>query len=680
MTISNQQKKIPVTNPQYLQPLLYTKATCGIILALALALPVRVAMAATVEECLDQSYDPSAAKACQQLLDNGNTSASVYLRLAQALNGQGKRAESFRIIEQGLTKNPGNSALNEMKAIVRSNLTEQEYLDAQNQKGPSARATNSAKLRILRIKCLKKQDQEALDACTEYANLGGDDAEVRARQSSLLAALAPPPKPEPKVASEPTYIDLTPSEPATDTASTTSPSSPVNPATPVQPKPTTTTTAQSEQGNRKNNERITLVKSIQSKLNNLGFAAGTPDGVSGANTRRAIADFYEATNIGSKQPINQALLNDLERAEQLQNDVIEMYRKSELALNNGDLDQATELFDTARNTANWAPSIAGLSNRLTNAIAAKRNSDEEKRKRDTIAKIQSLLRNNNLTAAAQQLDAAQQVYPADQSLQQLREQHDSAKREQQQLASEQLDNKRRKEQVDLAIATATGQFSNGNLDQALASLSEATRLAPESDRVINLRNRIQKELQRQADETKDLEAQTRKVASFVEQANQALDSGELEAARKALNNARAADPEFTTSNEMQTRIDALAKREENSAAAQQLLADAENAITNDQLDKAQTLVAQAQTLDQSLSGTDQLLAKIASRRDTLAASQNNQGDQSDQSDQSDQVSQQRLAVLLQQGKVLQQARIQKLTSQPDYFTDELPESIGKLFE
>lgn len=646
------------------------KVPLRIFLAIALVLPVRFSVGATIGECIDQSFDPSAEKACQELVDDGNTSADVYLRLAQALNGLGKRSESYIIVEQGLVKNPGNAALRELKAIVRSNLSEQEYLDTQNRKGPSANAANRAKLRILRIKCLKQVNQEALDACNEFADLGGQDAEVTARQSSLQAELAPPPAPEPEPVAEVTevaevhkkrtVIDLTPNVPTTETA------------VPVIP-PTPSTTAQSPQEDRNyDDERLELVRSIQVKLNSLGFAAGTPDGVSGAKTRQAISNFYDTTNIGNKQPVGQALLNDLNKAEQVQNEVFNIYRQSEQALASGDLDRAAELFNTARNTASWAPSIAGLSNRLENARANQRNTDEEKRKQDIVARIESLLRNNNLDEAGQQLDNGLQNFPNDANLQVLRDEYDSARRQQQQAAARKLANDQRNTQIDQSIALATAQFSSGNFNEALTALSEAEALAPTSDRVLNLRNRIEQEQQRQVSESRAIDARQRQVATFVEQANESLNRGELDSARTALDKALAADPEFQIGSDMQTRIDELTQRDNDTATALQLLSDAESAIKRDQLDQAQSLVAQAQVLNSSLAGADQLLSRIASRRGELESQEASNTEQSEQA--------QRLAALLQKGGVLRDAREQRLSTRPDYFTDEIPASIGKLFE
>lgn len=634
-----------------------------------LGVPLQSAVAATVGECVDQSHDPSAVKKCRELIDDGTTSPAIYLRLSQGLNGLGERAESYRSIEQGLSRYPGDAALLEMQAIVRSNLTEQEYLDAQNRKGPSASATSNAKMRILRIKCMKKQDQEALDACAEYTALGGTDSDVQARQTSLMASLTPPPQPEPEPvaevepepASEPRVIELT--QPAPEPTPT--------------PAPTDTATAQSSQQDNDNSQRIALVKDIQTRLNNLGFPAGTPDGLSGARTRRAISDFYATTDIGSQQPISQALLDDLIRAEQLQRDARSLYTQSQRALESGDVEQADRLFESARGTASWAASSAGLADQLASA-------------------------KRRLRQAA--TDA----------------------RDQQQRA-------RRQQQIDELINSATAALDGGDPQRARRLLDEADNIDAQLASTAGLRSRVQQAIDTRERQQADKLAQQRQLESLLDQANRSLDQGELAQAQQAIAEARAINPEFRVSSALQARIDSQVKRAADIAQAQQILTRASTALAADQLDDAQQLANQARSLGRT-GDADQLLNQISSRRNQLALEQQQARDIAQQNQQQATIAtlvkdaqsdlqannraaasalaneilaldpdnpdalkilsdarqsprqpasgqnQQRLAGLLEQGRILQDARVRKLSSEPDYFTDALPASIGQLFE
>lgn len=584
---------------------------CSVLFAVATALLPQTAAAVTTAECLQQSHDPTAVRNCQALLDDGTRSVSIYLRLAEALNATGQRAESYQKIEAGLKRYPGNAELADLKAIVRSNLTEQEFVDAQQRKGPSAQATNKAKLRVLRIKCLKMDAQEALDACEEFVALGGGDGEIDQRYQSLQASLAPapapaPPEPEKSVK----VIELTPAPaPA--------------PAPSPTPEPQQPSNTQSDKDREAYQRQIALVKDIQTTLNALGFPAGTPDGLSGSKTRNAIGDFYAATRIGPAKGIGQLLLEDLRRAEQLREDAQVLHSESRRALANGDAQNARELLESAQQLASWVAPAADLTRRIDNALADQqaqsRQFAEQQRARELLTSATAAIDNGQLEDAAQLLNQAERIPSVDSAAERARLAEAIAARDrlaQQQAAARerQLQAERANERAKSLLGQARTALANDNLDRATALTQQARQAAPELN-------------------------ETNILVAEIASRQREIDAENAQRARTAA---------------------AEASKAKQLATVAKLLGSARNELNADNRTAARAIA-------------EEVLALQPDNADALSIIKSSERQSGGQP-------QQRLAELLARGQSLMEARQNRVDGQPDYFTDTLPASIGKLFE
>ncbi len=552
----------------------FTPYTTSALLLIALTgLLPQSAAAVTVAECLEQSHSQTAVQSCQALLDQDNRSPAIYLRLAKALNATGRRAESFQAIESGLQTYPDNAELKELRTIVRSNLSEQEYLDAQANKGPSVRATNNAKLRILRIKCLKKDGKEALDACEEFVSLGGSDAEVSQKQASLLASLpseSPVPTPAPLASDN----DSTKSKAAPPTPEDTPKAAKVIDLTPATPPAASNQATNRASKDREAYERqLALVKEIQTALNDLGYPAGLPDGLPGAKTNRAIEQFYADTRLGPAQPVGKDLLADLERAQTLRQDTQVLLRDSRNALARGDTVTARALLEQAQTLASWVAAKDNLAQRIAEAEASAHAAGQlEQARQQAVASVDAMLRAGDLEAAEQSLADALTRFSNDSQLQtlsdRLAELRDNQAREQ----AAKLAQQSREKAIAESLARAQSLHQRGDFDAALAELAATSKLAPEQPSIAPLRARIEadREQQRQAAaEEARQQAARQRASALLDRAQSALDGDVLDDVGELLTQAKSADPTIDTTAIESQLSEALAKREQRAREEQQ---------------------------------------------------------------------------------------------------------------
>ncbi len=610
---------------------LLSAAGAALFIATLTGLLPRQAVAVTVAECLDQSHNPTAARICQELIDNGNRTAAVYLRLAQALNVTGKRSESYQSIEEGLKAYPGHAGLIELKAIVRSNLSEQEYLDAQARKGPSKKAANKAKLRILRIKCLKKSGREALEACDEFVALGGENDEIDQQRESLLASLPAPPKPP-----APTDTAKVPPPPEEPKSARVIDITPTPTPAPVPPEVAEITENPQQVKDREAYARqLAVVRKIQAELNALGYQAGIPDGLPGLKTRTAIERFYADTAIGPQQSIGQSLLDDLERAQRIRSEALALYEQSRAALTGGDATTANDLFNSAQQLASWVAPTDDLAGQIANGLASQQRQETAR-----LAEVEQ--------KRQQQIQADEEIKRRDAARQTARK----------------------------LMASAEIAMDNGDLEKAGALLKQAgtadaslniRKLDDQLRTAMEERNRLALAQQQQTEKDR-----VRKEAtSLLTRARAALGNDQLEQARQLTRQARALDSSLEDADlvaaeitRRQREIDDDAKKAAKTRQNQQestittLLGNAKSELAANNPTAARAIAEEILVLQP---GNVEAMNIINGQTDERADSG------------------QRLAELLERGEILQKARKSRHSKEPDYFIEHLPTSIGRLF-
>ena len=339
---------------------------------------IHVSFAATLEQCIEQTENNAAAQRCQELIDDGNHSEDIYVRLVEALNGIGKHVEATTMIDAGLSRHTASRDLKDLKVIVRSNLSEDEFLESQASNSPSSQAINKAQLKILKLQCLKKSGVEATDYCNQYIQQGGQDPDVVAKREALAETSS--------------NIGTTASTSSIDESN--EPPVQENQDALAGGSTLVTNTSGPNTENSNNTERPTrkdtgasdrrLVRSVQIALNELGLDAGTADGIAGEKTRTAIDSFYEKTGFSPKQKLGQALMDDLQQAGAMATAANSLYDQARRLLNSGNLEDAQRVLSEARRTASWIAEPEDLSQSVTSAIVDNREKIAEQKRSQAI--------------------------------------------------------------------------------------------------------------------------------------------------------------------------------------------------------------------------------------------------------------------------------------------------------
>ena len=260
--------------------------------ALVLAVASLKVAAQSVDDCMTATGQ-EAVSVCKRLLSKGDRSAAVYYRLSSTLYQTGETKEALQTIEEGLSLHPANASLINLRNTLLTSLVK---------KGDSSETTNQNQAATrrdqLKIDCLTRYGQPGIDACRGYlaqTNIDGD--RIRQRLLTLEGA---------KSAAAPST-----EQPA----------------------------------------HRRLVQSVQSELIALGFDAGTPDGISGPQTRNAIRSFYEAAGLTPRSDIDKALLRKLQTEKSRLNTAEQFLNASRKSAERGALSDAMALLNLAKRSS-----------------------------------------------------------------------------------------------------------------------------------------------------------------------------------------------------------------------------------------------------------------------------------------------------------------------------------------
>ena len=296
-------------------------------------LSIKPSHAQSVDDCMSARL-ADALTICQSLIDQGSRNVDVYWRITSALYQDGQIVQSKNILSDALRLHPRNEKLETLKQIISTDATEQQLL------AESARRNQSSMDRgALKIACLTKSADVGISACQRYLELtneGGARIQDRldilqsAQRTSQLATAQP--ESEKSTVSGSDIRTAAESVNKTETALT------------VDSQRTDDFTARQSAYKQ-------LVKSVQSGLNNLGFIAGTADGVPGDRTRTALRDFYSATQQPVQNTISEQTLADLDAAQVQLNVAEELLQQSQQALQSGNAILAQAKLSEAENSS-----------------------------------------------------------------------------------------------------------------------------------------------------------------------------------------------------------------------------------------------------------------------------------------------------------------------------------------
>lgn len=304
-----------------------------VLLLVASLLANSLVHAQSVDDCMSARIT-EALDICQSLIDNGSRNSDVYWKLSSVQYQSGQVELANQTLGDALRLYPGDTRLESLKEIISTNTSEQALI------ARSARLNqNSLDKGAMKIACLTKNGDVGISACKRRLELTGQDGDrIRARlatleeaqQANRLAVAPVQPNPVVKLTEAPVGLTPTPEpEPFAE---------PEEEASDPQ-----TLIAEARREAYKN-----LVSDAQSRLNAFGFNAGFPDGVPGANTRRALADFYRATGATPVTSITDLTIEDLD-SEKLKLDfATQLLRESQQALRDGHRTKATARLAEAR--------------------------------------------------------------------------------------------------------------------------------------------------------------------------------------------------------------------------------------------------------------------------------------------------------------------------------------------
>ncbi len=313
---------------------------CLMVASLSPSGPV---LAQSVDQCMSARVN-DALELCQRIIDNGSRNSDVYWKLSSAQYQSGQVDQANQTLDDALRLYPGDTRLESLKEIISTNTSEQALI------ARSARLNqNSLDKGAMKISCLTKNGDVGISACKRRLELTSVDGDrIRARLSSLqeiqeanrqaLAPTAPDSTPDQAVTSF---------EPAPESVASIEPT--------PEPEPFTEAEAEEQQldpqqaiAEARREAYKSLVSDVQSRLNAFGFNAGYPDGVPGANTRRALADFYTATGASPVTSITDVTLEDLQSEKSKLERANIALRESQQALSAGDRARATEKLAEAK--------------------------------------------------------------------------------------------------------------------------------------------------------------------------------------------------------------------------------------------------------------------------------------------------------------------------------------------
>lgn len=284
-----------------------------------------------------------AATVCKSVLASGSRNVDVYWKLSSAQYQGGQQTQANKTLDDALSLHPGNSRLTSLREIIKAATTEQALIIRSSKVNQSSLDKGAVK-----IACLTKSGTEAILACRQRLELTDEDEDrIRARLARLESQQAPTivaTKPKPKLEPEPipTKAPIAPVVTATIQPIQT----PVKAIT-AAPEPTAEQLALAE----RRKAYKALVAQVQTALNGFGFNVGSPDGVSGGKTRKALTDFYTAISAPVVTAISDATLENLARERNKLNSARQLLRQSEQSIGQGNSQLAGQLLANAKSTS-----------------------------------------------------------------------------------------------------------------------------------------------------------------------------------------------------------------------------------------------------------------------------------------------------------------------------------------
>lgn len=305
--------------------------------------------AQSVANCMSAKLS-DALSICQSIINSGSRNVDVYWKLSSALYQDGQQALASKTLSDALRLHPGNAKLETLREIISVDSTEQQRI-AESAK----RNQSSVDQGALKIACLTKAGSEGISACERRLELTNQDGD---RIRTRLALL--------KSAQTPTQVARAPKP----TAPVTSPSESVATIVPTTPAQPSQRSAGDEEAFARQEAYKELVADVQQSLNAFGFNAGRPDGVPGANTRRALTSFYQAINAPVVTSITDDTLLDLQQARRDKAQAQNLLAESQRALGSGDAQLARNKLFAARRTSALLDEPLGLEANILTALNA----------------------------------------------------------------------------------------------------------------------------------------------------------------------------------------------------------------------------------------------------------------------------------------------------------------------
>ena len=256
----------------------------------------------------------------------------------QAQHQTGKYALSEQTLIAALELHPGNDKLITFKKFISSATTEQQRIELSAQL--NQRSLDQGELKI---SCLTKSGEEAISACKQRLELTDVDGDrIRRRLAELGGSQAP--VPDPNGADN----EISPEQLAAEAKARADALAAANAAAEAEAEALADEKAKAEAAQKARRE---LVSHVQARLNEFGFDAGFVDGMPGSQSRTALTRFYTAIGTSGSTSITNQTLDDLRDEERKLTSAEELLQQSEVALQEGNAQLATQKLEDAKQTS-----------------------------------------------------------------------------------------------------------------------------------------------------------------------------------------------------------------------------------------------------------------------------------------------------------------------------------------
>jgi peptidoglycan hydrolase-like protein with peptidoglycan-binding domain len=442
---------------------------------LLLALAVSPQVLADEETCVEGS-GAAAVRACQAAISAGSTRRSVFLAYGRFLERSGRHAEAVAVYKKGLRANPGDSTLKSKLKVAQSNLDEQKFLSRRSG-GSSAGAEAKARFKVNAIRCKTLTGAQAVAACKSALSVKPGDPELTRRLKALSGGSG----------------DRSVAEAGSGREQGQSAEEAARLA------------AEAEQ-------KKALIANIQDRLTRLGLDPGPVDGLPGARTRDAVAQFASLSGVelpGTE--LDQAVSDALDKALEADERARTLLEGADQSIEQGNLSGARDAISQALALAPWSSSLREEGQRLSGLI----DSLEESQRilaaaADLEAGARTAQESGDLDAGLALVDQALELTPDNPDLAGLRRElvAQADLRRQQQAAAE--EEERRNQEVQRLLEAAKAALEGEDLDTAQTHIREGIALAPADprfaeqqrllDAAVDQRKRAQEEAERRQQE------------------------------------------------------------------------------------------------------------------------------------------------------------------------------------